>query len=256
MPRIAFLISGQSRTNGLGLNPTKHSAILDSWDKYIFTNEFKANYEYDIFITTDNLDVSATLEYFGPDRVKNVHLMDTDYYMKSVTVIPPVSEYLHSYKIPCGFMCYPNMVHQLYKMFDCFNLMKEEGLPYDYIVRLRFDIVLHHDIMDCLAKLNMVEMVNYSEIFFLGKYECMSWAYQLLLHNGVYNPYETGHYMLGWGKDRKLPNERHIWAYSHEAQASEHMYKYYEERKQSVDDTVFRMDLCRIMRTSGRLEDW
>jgi hypothetical protein len=256
MPRVAILLSGQSRTNGLSLNPTKHTTILNSWDKYIFTDEFKAAYDYDIYITSDTLDVSASLDYFGPERVKNIHLLDTNYYMKPVTAIPPISEYLQAYTVPQGFVPHTKLVNQLYKMFDCFNLMKEDGLSYDYIVRLRFDVVLHHNIMDCLEKLNSVEMINYSEIFFLGKYDCMCWAFQLLLHNGSYNPYGTGHYILGWGKDSTLSSDSHRWAYSHEAQASEHMYNYYEERTTLVDVAVSHMDLCRIMRSDGRLENW
>ena len=73
MPHIAFLISGQARINGLGLNQRKLPVILDSWTQYIFTEEFKATYDYDVFLTADNLDVTATLAYFGPDRVKNIH---------------------------------------------------------------------------------------------------------------------------------------------------------------------------------------
>lgn len=249
MPRVAFLISGQARTNGLGMNPTKHAAILDSWTQNIFTEEFKAAYDYDVFLTANNLDVSATLAYFGPDRVKNIHLMDTGYYLKPVTPIPPVSEYILPYKVPPGFQRHSVRFHQLYKMYDVYTLMKEEG-QYDYVVRLRFDTTFITDMVACIQKLHTVDMINNSEICFLGKYDIMCWAQQLLFHFGTYNPYLSGNMFLGWGR---LPTDSVRWAYSHEGQASEHLFKFYEGKGQP---NILVLELCKIIRANGEIETW
>lgn len=253
--RVAFLISGQARTNPLSLNPVKHSVITDAWNKYIFTEGFKNKYDYDIYISTDNIDVNATLTYFG-DHVKNIHCMDNNWYYKPIQKkIYPIEGFIRSYRVPPGFQSYPNIVFQAYKKYDCYNLMKEEGLQYDYIVRLRCDTVLHQNIEDCLSKLDKKDIILYSAICTIGKYDVMSWVHQLILFNGNYNPYIEGHNcMLVWGKP--LPTDSRRWAYSHESQTSEHIRKYYTDKGLSVDDAVLNMDLCRIMRSDGRLEDW
>jgi len=248
MPRVAFLISGQARTNGLGLNPIKHAAILDSWTQHIFTEKFKAVYDYDVFLTADNLDISATLAYFGPDRVKNIHLLDTGYYMKPVTPIPPVSEYILSYKVPPEYQRHSCRIHQLYKMYDVYTLMKED--QYDYVVRLRFDTTFIVDIVDCIEKLRTVDMVNHSEICFLGKYDIMCWAHQLLYYFGTYNPYLSGNIFLGFNR---IPTDSVRWAYSHEGQASEHIFKFYEGKG---DPNILVLDVSRIIRANGKIEDW
>lgn len=69
-PRIAFLFSGQSRNSILSLNQINHTAITDSWDKYIFNTDLKEAYDYDVFITSDNMDINKTCAYFGKDHVK------------------------------------------------------------------------------------------------------------------------------------------------------------------------------------------
>ena len=250
--RVAFLISGQARTNPLSLNPVKHSAITDSWDKYIFTEGLKETYDYDIYISTDNLDIDATTAYFG-DHVKNIHCMDTDWYYKPINnMIESVDNYVNSYSVPAIFKSYPNVVQEAYKMYDCYNLMKE--VQYDYIVRLQFDTVFHHNIEDCLFKLNYKDIIVCGAVCAIGKYDVMSWVHQLVLFNGTYNPYKAEQIdMLVW--NHPLPGDFIRWAYSYESQTSEHIRKYYTDKGLSVDDAVFNMDLCRIMRSDGSLED-
>jgi hypothetical protein len=254
-PRVAFLFSGQSRTNMLSLNPTNHSVITDSWDKYIFHADLKEAYDYDVFITSDNMDIDKTFAYFGQDHVKNIHLLDIDWYLhRPTTVIPDINIFMSLYTTPNGYQRYPNIVNQSYKMYDCLNLMKHSDNHYDYIVRMRFDIVLHHNIKDCLDRVasGPVELIDYSEMCIIGKYDIMCWVHSLLLHNGKYNQYKNR--FLGWPVARALPDDYHRWKYSHEAQASEHIRNYYKDK--DVEEKVLNMDLSRLMRRDGRLEDW
>ena len=200
-----------------------------------------------------SLKPPATLAYFGPDRVKNIHLLDTGYYLKPVTPIPPVSEFLKAYKVPPGFQRYPNTIHQLYKMYDVYTLMKDEG-QYDYAVRLRFDTTFITDMVACIQKLHTVDMINNSELCFLGKYDIMCWVQQLLFHFGTYNPYLSGSKIfLGWGCPFPLPTDSARWAYSHEGQASEHLFKFYEGKGQP---NILVLELCKIIRNNGKIETW
>ena len=48
------------------------------------------------------------------------------------------------------------------------------------------------DMVACIQKLHTVDMINHSDICFLGKYDIMCWVQQLLFHFGTYNPYLSG----------------------------------------------------------------
>ena len=55
MQNIIFLFTGQSRDSPFSNNTTKSTAfILDSYKKYIFTEEFKLGYNYKVYISSDN----------------------------------------------------------------------------------------------------------------------------------------------------------------------------------------------------------
>ena len=71
-PRIAILYSGQSRSNGLNPNVKNDNRVIDSITQHFISPEFKEAYDYDIFISTDTLDIEKAKDYFG-DHLKNVH---------------------------------------------------------------------------------------------------------------------------------------------------------------------------------------
>ena len=92
--KIAILFSGEVRENGLGYNTFNELPkylkenylhdILESYEKNFFTSEFKNNVDYDIFISTDNINIEKTLDFFGKDNVKNIYLYNTDYYLHNI----------------------------------------------------------------------------------------------------------------------------------------------------------------------------
>jgi hypothetical protein len=65
MKKIAILFTGESRINGLSNNEIITETILDSYKKYFFTDSFIENYDYDIFIITDDINIEKILEFFG-----------------------------------------------------------------------------------------------------------------------------------------------------------------------------------------------
>ena len=82
---IVFLFCGESRTSPISLNNEKRSIdILNSYNKYIFTEEFKSKYNYKIFISTDDINLSDTFDYFLQENVENIHLLNTNNYYKNI----------------------------------------------------------------------------------------------------------------------------------------------------------------------------
>ena len=93
---IAILFSGQIRSNLLSLNKNNNNliidSIIDSIDINFINNEFKNKYNYDIFISTDELDLEKTLKYFG-NNIKNIYLSDRDIYLDKINnhIVPDKS---------------------------------------------------------------------------------------------------------------------------------------------------------------------
>jgi len=84
---LIFIISGQSRTSPFS-HLNRNMSILDSYNKYhkwfiIFTDELKNTYDYKVYITTDDIHLQDTIDYFGKN-IGNIHLLNTNYYMKNV----------------------------------------------------------------------------------------------------------------------------------------------------------------------------
>ena len=150
--RVAILFSGQMRTNSL--NPTfSDTTILDSLDKYLFNNNFKTTYEYDVFFSVDTIDLDKTKNFFG-EHLKNVHLTETDWYMNPVKNTIPEYTFFHDKYLKSNFRNCPSYVYaiyQYYRMYAVYNMCKnyqlEEQIKYDYFVRIRPDIRVMQDIM-------------------------------------------------------------------------------------------------------------
>ena len=51
-PKVAFLISGQSRDSYIGTGADQR--IYQSHKQHIFNSELEDNYDYDVYIVTDN----------------------------------------------------------------------------------------------------------------------------------------------------------------------------------------------------------
>jgi hypothetical protein len=74
---IAILFSGQIRSNSLSLNNNNNDLILNSMNINFINNDFKSKYNYDIFISSDEINVDKTMNYFE-NNVKNIFLSDTE----------------------------------------------------------------------------------------------------------------------------------------------------------------------------------
>ena len=69
--KVIFLFSGQSRRSPFSIKNKEGRCleILNSYNKYIFTQEFKSKYNYQVFISTDDIHLSDTINYFSKDVI-------------------------------------------------------------------------------------------------------------------------------------------------------------------------------------------
>ena len=150
--RIAFIISGQMRSNSL--NPLSNdSTIIDSWTNNIFTEEFKSKYDYDIFISTDSISNENAKGYFN-DHLKNTHITETDQYLYNWNFDKNPYDYYHKKYQAIDYGGYMNHIYaayQYYRMYCSYKMMKEyvkrNDISYKYIVRLRPDSRIMQNIM-------------------------------------------------------------------------------------------------------------
>jgi hypothetical protein len=143
MVRIAFLFSGLVRKNFLTTDENSDERILDSFRKHLFNEELSNICDYDVFISTDKLNVSKAQEFFG-GHLKNVHFYETGYYLNEVHLETPSFE--RATKRPFNFegkhIANGNL-YQAYRMLDVHNLLTDyinkTDTNYDLVVRLRLD---------------------------------------------------------------------------------------------------------------------
>jgi hypothetical protein len=151
---IIFIFSGNARSSPFNIDKTKRSdAILKSYNDFLFTPEFKSKYDYKIYITADNIHLEDTIRYLTTEKIGNIHLTDTNYYYKPITKkIPEVGVFLKKYneKDFGNHQKYENSIHQHYKIHDCYNLFRNDGIVPTYIVRMRMDIILRKNILEFL----------------------------------------------------------------------------------------------------------
>jgi hypothetical protein len=175
--KIGIVFSGQIRENSLGDTiamvpecvPIGYlHDILESYSKHFFTDEFKNDNDYDIFISTDFINVEKTLDFFGKDNVKNIHLSNNEYYLHPIqTELKSIDYYLdRMYKMTdSAYIRFPDVINQCHRMADCYEMLRNYGSPhnYDYIIRTRLDTVYHRDINDVIKTL-----INNPSLIYLG----------------------------------------------------------------------------------------
>jgi hypothetical protein len=265
---VIFLFSGQSRSNPLSHNNNKCEEILSAYSALIFTEEFKQKFDYKIYISTDDIHLINVINYFGPDRIGNIHLYDTGYYYKDVqNVTQPVEYYLQSYdNHPKQFISYPNSVRQHHKILDSFNLFlndKDNFSSVDYIVRLRLDIkffspnvvfnMVHrtlYTLCDYLETLEhtKVQVLMHWDFFAVGKYDIMK-AYCTGLDNNY------GKFILGENIDGPpaicldyFLLDRNVWTYAPETQLFETLFHFCKENNLTINECIKPINFCEIVR--------
>ena len=176
---IAILFSGQIRSNSLSLNKNNNDLILNSMNINFINNEFKNKYNYDIFISSDEIDVDKTINYFD-NNVKNIFLSNSNYYLHNIT--KHIDSYEHIYhkymsRNYDNYRIYPNSVMQFYRLYNCYNMMINYK-NYDYIIRSRFDVIYQHNIMNYMNMLDSDKNIQYfgcTDFFGVGRIGIMEY---------------------------------------------------------------------------------
>jgi len=221
-PRIAFLFSGQTRENTLCdtiitsynnendeydniINThfkntlyrscEKSDDITDSYNKFIFTDEFKEKYDYDIFIATDTIDIDKTVAFFGEKHVKNIFVSSNKYYLNKFDesqmhdAMHFVNKYCNNdFTLVCdepihkdenGYWRYPIGIIQYHRLYHCYNMMcqysSNSNVKYDFIVRSRLDVTYTSNFLNLFDLFNdsNLQICAVDDIVAVGKPEIM-----------------------------------------------------------------------------------
>jgi len=256
---IIFLFCGESRCNPLSHNNNKQYNILDSYNNLIFTELFKTKYNYKIFITTDDIHLENTFNFFGKDKIVNIHLLNTGFYHKPIkNNIRNIDYYLNIYNQNdfSYYWKYENSIRQYYKVLDCYNLFKnEKNIKYDYIVRIRLDIVFTENILNILNNFNdlNIELLTDWDFFSIGKSLIMDYYCRTLENKyGKYNfsaileninfPNICKDYL------NLKNNENARWRYAAEIQLFDALFEYCNINNYNINEKLKPISCCFIQR--------
>lgn len=245
---LIFLITGNARNSPFNIDISKRNMdILNSYDKYIFTDKFKSLYKYKIYISTDDIDISETINYFSKENIGNIHLLNNDYYLNPIlNKTDKIEKYIDAYhnKEWHNYVKFESSIHQHYKLLDCYNLLKNDSNEFencDYIIRLRTDSIIMGDIFDILLLFEEnkeLEIVMHWDFFALGKPKIMNCYF-----TGLDNNY--GNYKNEVSVPDILPimqnykNLQFHWMYAPERQLFEMLFEYCNINNLDINKTIY-----------------
>lgn len=183
------------RANSLNSNYNKDNLILEATSKYFLNDEFKSKYDYDVFFSVDTIDIEKAKEYFGEDRLINVHITETDWTLQPIdNKLLNDYNYYHNEYLKIDFEnCekHINALYQYYRMYSAYNLLKNHqkktNITYDYLVRIRPDIRLMQDIIPLFNILETTnkEIIAEHEQLIILKYELRD-IFKLIKYYGTF----------------------------------------------------------------------
>ena len=247
---LIFLFSGESRTSPLSNHSTSKKYLINNYNEYIFTDKFKSLYNYKIFITTDDINIEETINYFGNENIGNIHLLNNNYYLKPINnYILPESYYIEKY----NNMEYPypknnRMIYPQYKKLDCYNLFKNENIDnIDYIICMRLDTYCLSDILDILDKIennNEYEILMIIDVFTIGKPKIMDYLCNGLLYK--YGQYKCNDININF-EPNIFPDYQYVsydWYSAPEAQLCGLLIDYCQNNNLDFNNVVVNLNNC------------
>jgi hypothetical protein len=255
---VIFIFSGEARTSPFNLDITKRcNDILNSYNEYLFNEQFKATYNYKIYITADNIHLEDTINYFTPDKIGNIHLLDTDFYLKPITnKIPDSDFFLKKYNDKDFKYCwtYYNGIYQHHKILDCYNLFRNDDVKPLYIIRIRLDVIIQTNICDMLNLFETnpnLNIICHWDFMSIGKPDIMNCCC-----TGLENNYGNYVYLTPVAENPPIMNdyhtiERNRWTYAPERQLFEMLFEYCNNNNLDIHDSIKSNDMCSIVRYNG-----
>lgn len=242
---IIFIFSGNARTSPFNLDITKRcNDILKSYNEYLFTEQFKATYNYKIYITADNIHLQDTINYFTLDKIGNIHLVDTDFYLKPITQnIPDINFCLEKYHKQ-NFNhndVYDNSIYQHHKLLDCYNLFRNDNENPLFIIRIRLDVIIQTNIFDMLSLFEsnpQLKIICHWDFMSIGKPYIMQ-----CYCTGLENNYGNYVFLTPVPENPPLMPEYHTierkrWTYSPERQLFEMLFEYCNNNNLNIHDSI------------------
>jgi hypothetical protein len=186
--RVAILLSGQTRTSKLNPDYNSDDLIIDSIKMNLINPEFKERYDYDVFFSTDKINIDLAIEVFGVDRIKNINLIDSRnihqiksklYLHETSLKIPDYSIFYEKYtSINFGNSApYLEQLVTMYRHLDVCNLLLDYQLntntTYDYVYSNRPDVMLNRNMLSIFDMLenNTCDVFAEHAMFLCFKYE-------------------------------------------------------------------------------------
>jgi hypothetical protein len=201
MKNLCILIVGQMRTNILSSEEITSEEITNYMKLNIFNEFLKNNFNYDVFVSSDSINIDRTKEFFG-DNLKNICLTQKswidpnnstpDFYLKQIDrKIQPVQYFLNLYDSYDLTNCdsYKYQVYQFYRALCCFNLV-DDYTKYDYIMLIRPDLIYYNNfsrLFDFLEENKECKLIGNLNYYALGRPEIMKHYCELVYKFGSYN---------------------------------------------------------------------
>lgn len=157
--RVAIIYSGQIRTNSLNPNP-RDNQVLESLQKYLLNDEFKAKYDHDVFISTDDINIEKAYQFFGP-ALKNIAFWEKGTFLNPISrhVTPHEPLYTRFRNKDFGWLNpYAEQYHQYYRAYLACEMVRDyqakTEVKYDYFIKLRPDIRLKKNLLPIFEQLD------------------------------------------------------------------------------------------------------
>lgn len=258
--KIAILFSGQARCAPFSHNEYKNTLITETISQHFLNDVFKEKYEYDIFMSADDLHLDNTYNFFGRDHIKNIHLYNTGFYTIPIqNHIPTMEYFIERYN---SYYCddcdkYPVAVAQYYRIYDAFHLMMEytHGHPetYDYIIRTRFDITYSNLIpsLELLDENPSILLCGNWDKFAIGRPVIMREYCCIVANNfGLYDKDTTNHIfnrsLIEY--DNFYQAERIRWTFAPEIQLFCCLFDFCDKNQLDIDSTIKVVENIEIVR--------
>lgn len=260
--KIAFCIIGETRTNSIFSDYDDDTYIKESWDKYIFNENFNINYDYDVFISTNNnINIQKTKSYFG-NKLKNIHSFeynsdetDNNYYLKPINNKIPIFNDLINVDYKKKFNNLTNqkinekIMIQPYRMYDVLNLIMQykDIYYYDYVVKIRFDFLVSEHItkyIDIMENDNKIKLYNCWDMYSIGTPDIMEYYLSIINYYGKYDFTKIKHDMkIGLYNLEKYYYLNDKLKYTLEIQTFEHLYAFCYDNNLNIDETLKPMSI-------------
>jgi hypothetical protein len=232
--RVGIIYSGQMRSNSLNSDYKEDNIILEYTSKHFLNTEFQEKYDYDVFFSVDTIDISKAKEYFK-DHLQNVHITESNWYLNEIEEkIPEFASFYDKY-LQIDFQGYTNhshLLYQYYRIFCGYKLLKDyekkENICYDYLIRIRPDLIIMQDIMpllDILETTTKQIIMEHEHLYILTR--DFEKVFHLIEYYGIYreplNSIDTN--IIQHFFQKEVLYADHIMQFSPEQQLIQHIYQ-------------------------------